>query len=265
MYRESVTAQEVKSGIELSHHLTAALYFAVAALEAFINERTRMHLAGSKSEEEIFRILRYGQLRGKKNEGLMEKLKSWPETITKQSICLKGETWASIELFNEVRGNLTHPKTRGHDIYRQLEEVDPKSIVDVVAEYISQFHSADGTRFPYWLWGWNYLNPSQVKHEIMLVNSQQFVWSMMYLGFNVRAGVPDESERWQDKYMRDYGGYREVATVLEGLDYCEPKFDRFPYQPKLCGRWWTTSHHGSCGFVSREAIDYAVKYTPSQG
>lgn len=82
MYREAVTAREVKTGIELSHHLTAALYFAVAALEAFINERTRSHLTGSKSEEEIFTILRYGQLRGKKNENLIDKLKKWPEVIT---------------------------------------------------------------------------------------------------------------------------------------------------------------------------------------
>lgn len=262
MYREAVTAQEVKTGIERSHHLTAALYFAVAALEAFINERTRLHLTGSKSEEEIFTTLRYGQLRGKKNENLIEKLKKWPEVITGQAMTLREQTLDSIELFNEVRGDLTHPKTHGHDIYRKLESVDPRSIVDVVAEYIAQFHKAENTRFPYWLWGWNYLNPSQQDHEIMLVNSQQFVWSMMYLGYNVQAGVPHESEGWQEKYMRDYAGYREVVDVLRALDYCEPKFDRFPYQPKLCRRWWTPEHHKSCGFVTREAIDYAINYTP---
>jgi hypothetical protein len=36
LYREAVTAHEAKTGMERSHHLTASLYFGIAALEAFL-------------------------------------------------------------------------------------------------------------------------------------------------------------------------------------------------------------------------------------
>lgn len=259
MYREAMTVKEVRSSVEASHHLTAGLYFAVATLESSINDQTRRYLCDLKTEREIYQILRYGKLRGKKNENLVEKLRNWPEVLTGKVIALADGTLERIEFFNEVRGDLTHPKNHGRDIYKRLETVDSKAVVETVAEYIAQFHSSQGTKFPYWLWGWNYLNPSQQNHEIMLVNEQQFVFSMMYMGYQVKAGLVHESEGWQNRYMRNYIGYREVADVLNSLECCEPKFDEFPYQPKLCRLWWTPEHHKTCGFVTRKAIEHAMK------
>jgi hypothetical protein len=59
MFREAITAQEARTGMEKSHHLTASLYFGIAALEAFLNERMRAHMKG-KPEKEIFYKLRNG-------------------------------------------------------------------------------------------------------------------------------------------------------------------------------------------------------------
>jgi len=45
LFREATTALDAKTGMERSHHLTAALYFGLAALEAFLNEQMRKHLS----------------------------------------------------------------------------------------------------------------------------------------------------------------------------------------------------------------------------
>ena len=39
LYREAVTASACETGMERSHHLTASLYFGIAAIEAFLNEK----------------------------------------------------------------------------------------------------------------------------------------------------------------------------------------------------------------------------------
>jgi hypothetical protein len=258
MVREAIAAREARTGMERSHHLTAALYFGVASLEAFINERTRTFLSGQRSEQEIVDVLRYGRLRErKKADTLLDKLTAWPEIIAGRSVDLREGSAELIDRFNRTRGDLTHIKTNGEDLYRLLETTDPDTVVDVVAEYVAQYHQASGSQFPYWLWGWNYLNPRSQSYEIMLLNEQQFVHSMRALGSSVAASLSTASMEWQQKFMSDYNGYRSVAAVLIGLDYCEPKHSRFPFQPKLCRRWWASDHHASCGHVSAEAIERA--------
>ena len=98
----------------------------------------------------------------------------------------------------------------------------------------------------------------------MPVNNQQFVFSMQALGEQVLARDVVASEVWRKRYMSDYGGYRAVVEKLSNMTTCEPKDDRFPYQPKLCRRWWEDKHHKTCGFVTRKAIDYAINYSPGQ-
>ena len=41
---EATTACEARTEIEKLHHLTASLYFGIAALEAFLNQKMRAHL-----------------------------------------------------------------------------------------------------------------------------------------------------------------------------------------------------------------------------
>lgn len=256
MYREAVAAREARSGVEQSHHLTASLYFAISTLEAFLNRKWRERFKSLKPESEIIEELRFGKL--------MNKVKKWPRKITGHDLNLRSNSIDTIILFNDVRSDLTHPKHDGLMTYHMLDNIEPEAIVDVVAEYIAQFHAADGRQFDYWLWGWNYLNPSQSTHEIMLVSNQQFVFSMQSLGEKVAAWDAAVSEAWQKQYMSDYKGYLSVMGKLSKMTICEPKDGRFPYQPKLCRRWWEGEHHKSCGFVTREAIDYAINYSPQQ-
>jgi len=150
MYREAITAKEAKTGMELSHHLTSSLYFAISALEAFLNRKMRKHLSATHEEKKIYDRLRKGKI--------TDKLKNWPEELLGKPLTLRSGTMDTIGFFNDVRGDLTHPKTTGHHTYKTLEQVDADSVIDVVAEYIAQYHQACGDQFHYWLWGWNYLN-----------------------------------------------------------------------------------------------------------
>lgn len=252
LFREATTTQEARTAIEKSHHLTASPYFGIAALEAFLNEKMRARLSASKSEEEIFDVLR--------KERFMSKLEKWPSELLGKSLALNDGTLDLIRFFNDVRGDLTHPKTQGHDIYQKLEIVEPNSVIDSVAEYIVRFHETEGTTFPYWIFGWNYLNPRPGIHEIFLINDQQFCFSLQALGFQVPAAAYGEAEAWRTRYLGTFDGYVAIKQSLDAVERCEPKFDRFPFKPILCRRWWTTEHHRSCGHVTDEAIDYANKY-----
>jgi hypothetical protein len=248
MIREATAAAEARTGFERSHHLTAALYFGIASLEAFINRHARTFLEPTHSTSDIYEIVRTGSLRGQgKDSTLLKKLKNWPKTITGKDILLRPETWENIAQFNDLRGDLTHIKTTGHDVYSLLDTIEPNTIIDTAAEYIAQFHAADDTRFPYWLWGWNYLNPQMSGYEIMQINSQQFVISMQSIGYNVPAKLVAHNEEWQRQYMTNMAGYTQVSSVLRSLAECEQRNPRFPLQPVLCRRWWDPSHQATCG------------------
>jgi hypothetical protein len=254
MYREARAAGEEKTGMEASHHLTATLYFGISALEAFLNQRMRLYLKGM-AEEEIVEKLR--------KPTFVTKLKKWPNEILGRSVNLRRETLGKLIHYNDIRGTLTHPKHADHRDYESLEVLDPMEVVDSVAEYISQFLLAAGEPFHYWLWGWNYLCPSKDGHQIALLPESQVVYSMNALGFPRASRSPmyaNSNDAWRSTHMRGYAAYAKVAQFLESSDHCEPKDRRFPFQPKLCRRWWDPNHHAACGHVTDEAIRHAMEY-----
>ncbi|BAV96204.1 hypothetical protein [Lysobacter enzymogenes] len=256
MYREAKTAREAKTSMEVSHHLTATLYFGISALEAFLNQRMRLHLMGA-TEEDIVEKLR--------KETLIKKIKKWPKQILGASINLRPETLGKLIHYNDIRGALTHPKHFDHRDYEPLEELNPFDVVDSIAEYIAQFLLAANEPFHYWLWGWNYLSPSKDGHDIALLPESQIVYSMHALGFPGMLGSPMSAvsnDTWRHTHMNGYAAYANVAKYLEGISHCEPKDRRFPFQPKLCRRWWDPSHHITCGHASQEAIQSAIDYNP---
>ncbi len=79
-----------------------------------------------------------------------------------------------LRLCNDIRCNLTHPKTSGADIYQKLEGIDPEAVVRAVAEYCVRFLEVRREVFPYWLLGWNYFNPRSNAHEIIPVGISSF-------------------------------------------------------------------------------------------
>jgi len=253
MYREARTAGEAKTGMEASHHLTATLYFGIAALDAFLNQRMRLHMRGESEKEIIDKIRR---------PSIVEKLKKWPKEILGSSVPLRSETLGRLVYYNDVRGMLTHPKHVDHRDYEPLEILDPMEVVDSVAEYIAQFLLLAGEHFRYWLWGWNYLCPSRDGHQIAPLPESQIVFSMHAMGFPRTPGFPmpaNSSDAWVLENMRGYAGYKKVADFLEMSGHCEPKNPQFPYQPKLCRRWWDPDHQATCGHVTDEAIRRAIE------
>ncbi len=249
LYREATAGHEAKTGMERSHHLTASLYFGISSLEAFLNRKMRGHLAATKSEQKIYETLRKGKI--------LDKLKKWPELILGKQIGLQDETLELITYFNEIRGDLTHPKTHGHDIYEKLEQIEPRSVIEAVAEYMVRFHEAEGTLYPYWLFGWNYLNPRTTSYEIFIVNEQQFCFSLQALGFQISAAIRSKIAPWQAPYLGTYQGYSTLRQMLSEIHHCQPKADRFPLMPILCRRWWMPEHQLKCGHVTTAAIQVA--------
>jgi hypothetical protein len=239
LYREAVSASDARTEVERRHHLTAALYFGVAALEAFLNRKMRERQRTSKPEKEVMKLLRYTTL--------LDKVKKWPAELIGKPILLNDLTKELIEDFNDIRGNLTHSKTSGHDIYGRLQTVDPTTVIDTIAEYIVRFHEAAENRFPYWVFGWNYLNPGIGGYEILPLNEQQFCFSLRTLGMS--TGGFGLEETWKNKNLTTYEGYVRIRDFLLLQTDCEPKFERFPLQPKLCRRWWKPEHHVTCGAV----------------
>ena len=241
LFREANTALEAKTGMDKSHHLTASLYFGIAALEAFLNQKMRAHLTATKSESEIFKVLR--------NARIISKIRDWPTELLGKPLSLDNGSIDLLIEFNNVRCDLTHPKTTGHDIYARLETINPISVIATVAEYMIRFHEMEKTRFPYWLFGWNYLNPRIDSCEIILINDQQFSFSLQALGFEVPAAAYSAAEIWRDKHLGTYNGYLTVRDGLGASSRCEPKSAEFPYKPTLCRQWWISEHHQSCGNI----------------
>jgi hypothetical protein len=248
LFREATSALEAKTGMERAHHLTTALYAGLSSIEAFLNAKMRSHMS-SKTEEGINDVLRKAEFK--------TKIKKWPSEILGAAYNIRSKTVDQLLLLHEIRGHLIHPKTDGHDIYSRLETTEPSVVMESVAEVIARFHEAEGTVFLYWLFGWNYLNPRTDSHDIMIINNQQFCWSLQGLGFKTDAG--SGGDRFQQEYMASFDGYLEVSRALSSIERCQPK-TIFPYMPILCRRWWTLEHQRTCGNVTKQAIDTAMRH-----
>jgi hypothetical protein len=170
-----------------------------------------------------------------------------------------------LRLFNEIRGDLTHPKTLGRDIYERLDAVSATEIHQAVASYIVCFFSARNEEFPYWLFGWNYQNPSTRKQELAVINNQEFVHSLSHLGWSIHSFDAAQSQAWRQDNMGSLAGFLKIKQALDKVGACEPKEPRFPYKPVLCRLWWTDQHRQTCGNASPEEIRKAMELDAARG
>lgn len=252
MYREAICAQEASTGMEISHHRMAALYFGIATLECFLNrEMTRHKLRLGKEHDEIHDLLSKPYFK--------EKIKTWPKEIIGRELNLGPSTLQRILAINQLRGNLTHLKNYWPDTIDHLGRANPMDVVDLVAEYIIEFHLAKGELFPYWVWGWNYLCPNREGYQISLFPYTQFFHSLISLGFKPQLHTFRLSREHGEEFLSTFDGYQKVATFLRSCDQCEPKWNVAPHQPKLCRRWWDPAHQSSCGAVKLEAMARALE------
>lgn len=252
MYREAICAQEASSGMEVSHHRMAALYFGISTLECLLNqEMTRNQLDLGMEHDDIHELLRKSEFK--------KKIKAWPNIITGHDLSLRPDTLKCILEINDLRGNLTHLKNYWPETFDDLGRTDPLNVVELVAEYICAFHQAKGELSPYWIWGWNYLSPNRNGYQISLLPNSQFFHSLRSLGYKFERQTSYGSDECKREILADFAGYKKVADFLRSRDQCEPKWDRFPYQPKLCRRWWDPVHQKSCGTATSEALVLALE------
>jgi len=230
--------------------MAASLYFGIAALEAFLNRQMRDHLSSSATDAQIVKLIR--------RTPILAKIRDWPNEMLARPLTLNDGVLELIELCNVVRGELIHPKTAGSRIYKDLETIDPATVINSVAEYMVGFSEAQDHLFPYWLFGWNYLSPRHDSYEIVLVNEQQFCYSLQVLGFDVPASIPAYADPWRKTYLGTQDGFVKIRDALGSVEHCEPKSSVFPYAPILCRRWWKSDHQQRCGAVSQSGLQQAI-------
>jgi hypothetical protein len=252
LVREAKTAENARTAMEKSHHTAASLYFGIAALEAFANYKLRKKLEETNvPEAEILKKLRRGY------QSIVEKLTKCSFEVLGKDLTLSEKAASVISGYNAIRGEITHVKIHGRSIYQQLDKVEPLTLLDSVAEYFVRFHELEGSPYPYWIFGWNYLNPRPNSYEIILQHNDQFCYSLQALGFKVLVSPYCEPE------FLSFQRYQFLKQGLSAIRNCEPKWI-FPFKPILCQRWWTREHQVSCGHVTDEAIESARNYAKNR-
>jgi hypothetical protein len=221
--------------------MTSSLYYAITFVEALLNEEYRRRLeADGVPEEEIMVILKSGSSarEPEKRRSFARKFSEWPAFICAKPVSVSESLRKVLSDFNDIRGNLTHPKSRGYDIYANLERVTGQNLLEAVAEYAVAIYEGLGLEYPYWLFGWNYLNPDTAGYDPARINNQQFLHSLEYLGLSVQAFDGKASDTWRQANMTNYGGYKKISKFLRSCRDCEPCDPNYPFRPRLVRRWW---------------------------
>jgi len=236
LFRESVSTKDEPNEFIRYHHLTSTLYFGIAFIEALLNRQYReiLEIRGLP-EDDIIKTLRDG------SGGFRKKFNSWPELICGRKIEISEQLIGLVIDINDIRSELTHPKTWGGETYEKLDIIDVGTFVDAVAEFAVALFSGRSFRYPYWIFGWNYVGPSGSGLSPMMINDQQFVHSLASLGLKANPFDAAASNAWRDAHMRDVQGYRRVKAILDAAPECEPIDPQFPYMPRLCKRWWDSN------------------------
>lgn len=241
LFREVTIAEEEKVEFLRYQHLTSSLYFAINFIESLLNEKYRARLESEGiSEDEIVLILRRGSSAAKPKERRYfdEKFSDWPSLICGKEIKVSDDLKRVLSDFNEVRGHLTHPKSRGYEIYEKLEKINGRELLEAIAEYAITIFSGCGEKYPYWLFGWNYLNVAGKSIGITRINNQQFLHSLDYLGLPTHAFYALAATEWENANMTSFSGYKLISTFLASCRECEPFDAQFPIRPRLVKTWW---------------------------
>jgi hypothetical protein len=230
MYQEMSFANEATNNIARYHHLSACLLFGGCAIESFLNANIRIHLKQSEEpENKILRRLRYTALR--------EKIESWPFEICEVTI-YKGDLEVLLE-FLDLRNEVTHRKRIDHSLYKELDEATPVKFVEAIQKAFVQLYHGQGTSFPYWLLGWNFVGFNRDQTHPLLINNQQFKHTLNHMGFKVPAWECHSADAWEEENMKGIEAFlRLKRDYYQKAPNIEPKNKEFPMAPRLCKRWW---------------------------
>ncbi len=239
LYREVRLAKEARPDSEKLNHISSALLSSTILLEAFINSEMKEYLLREKSYIEMQDILR--------KEQFFAKLSRWPQKILETAPKVSDDCLRRLKRFYGLRCDIVHARKLGPIIYKDLAALSPDELANTCAEYIISFLESKNNRYPYWLTGWNYLDPRIQSPQIVVINNQQFIHSLMNIGVDVNAWDSRTASQWEEEFMSNYSGYQRLTSMLSRLDRCEPKSRAFPVKPTLCQAWWTPDHQRICG------------------
>ena len=230
MFQEMSLADKATNDIDRYHHLSACLLFGGCAIESFCNANMRKHLKASEVPEgKILRQLRYTALR--------DKIESWPSKIC--GISLERHDVDVLLNFLELRNEVTHRKRMDHSLYKELDETIPLRFLETIQKAFVMFYQGEGTSFPYWLLGWNFVSMNHDQTHPCLINNQQFQHALNHMGFRIPAWDYDAARAWEEQNMRGMDAFLRLKEVyyVKAPDI-EPRSEGFPMAPRLCKRWW---------------------------
>jgi hypothetical protein len=230
MYQEMSFANDATNDIARYHHMSACLLFGGCAIESFSNANMRMYLRKSKEpENKILQRLRYTALR--------EKIESWPAEIC--GVTIEKRDIEVLFAFLDLRNEVTHRKRMDHSLYRELDEATPVNFVEAAQRAFVSFYEGQGSSFPYWLLGWNFVGMNGDHTHPCLINNQQFQHALNHMGFKVPAWEYYAALEWEEQNMKGIEAFlrlkQDYYAKAPGI---EPKSERFPMAPRLCKRWW---------------------------
>jgi hypothetical protein len=220
-------AEQQQSEFGRYSYARCCLYFAVAALESYLNQTMRVHLERSgRGDDEIKKELW---------KPFKNKLK-WPRLIFERDM----EIGDALRTAMQVRNEVTHPKHRDHRIYIELDAIDLRAVVNDLSLYIVQIHEADRKPFPYWVLGWNYVvvlpNAIQV---LQGSNMNNFYFSLRNMG--IITGYHLNCGDWDEKNMISATCFYELRNLLQERPYDIEPADGWPFRNRLTRRWWDDS------------------------
>jgi hypothetical protein len=231
MCQEGFLAEHASNSFEKYHHLSSCLYFGIGAIEAFLNEQMRLKLSKGEDERQILKKLR--------STGLADKVNTWPAELCDTEVDISPEVQQILEDYNELRGEVTHPKRRDHSVFAELDEARPGDLVRAVSYYQVAIYERRKNSFPYWLLGWNYVGMNNDPTFPCLLNNQQFRHSLCCLGYKVPAWEYHQANAWEQENMTTRKGFNDLKALLDSNTLeIEPREPRFPIRPRLCKRWW---------------------------
>ncbi|MGL6001577.1 MAG: hypothetical protein ACRCZ4_05675 [Plesiomonas sp.] len=250
MYREATESDRAPHEESMLHHVTSAIYFSIACIEAFLNHLKIEELQESDAKgDDIFNLI--------KNTKFNQKLQNWPKDAIGSDKGLKYSPGVMnhIERFYDLRCGLIHPKLNQTDEYKKIESLTGSKIIEVTASFLAEVWSEKDQPFPYWLLGWNFVTPRKSTQEIIKLPNQQFLYSLRALDINVPVVSP-RAEQWIQNNMKGSKCWRELHSTMKNKTYCEKQVVPvngdyiFSLKPRLCKDWWISKHVEVCGTPS---------------
>ena len=229
MIQENHFFTESKTEFERHRASRACIYFGVAAVEAFHNQKLRLLMQGMGHDENaIIEIIASPRKKNVKRTML--------ESSPFGSI-FSDKEYEKFREYKKIRNEITHPSRPDQLIFDYLEIVDTKELTAIVKYILVKTCELQDEEFKYWMLGWNYVGFNNCEIELSLNdNLQSFYWSLKYM--NLVGFTNFQQELFLKKCMIGHEAFAKLQAALDEYPFeIEPKHPVFS-APRLTRCWW---------------------------